>query len=219
MLKAISRSVVSFVFPQSCELCGAVLPSRTAGGACRVCALSIPLAAPGYTENKNFHFDRVFVACYYEDKVKDLLCAFKFRRNRTLKTDLLRLLEKQLQGQDPTRWDALAAVPMSRGKERERGFNQADLLARGMAGLLKKTYLKNALSVTGEHKQQAKLSKSARRENVKHRFRALKAACGKNILLVDDILTTGETASQCARALKEAGAGTVDVLVVARGRQ
>lgn len=218
MLKAISRSVVSFVFPLSCELCGAVLPSRSEGGVCKVCEGRLSLIGTSFSENKNFYFDRVFAACYYEDKIKDLLCAFKFRRNRALLWDLLRLLEHRLEGQDISRWDALAAVPMPRNKELERGFNQAQLLAQGIAKRLEKPFLKGLLSLTGEPLQQAKLSKAARRENVRHLFRASKKAAGKNILLVDDILTTGETVSQCARALKDAGAKQVDVLVVARGR-
>ncbi len=217
MLKAISRSVISFVFPLSCELCGDVLPSQNDGGVCAACESTLPLTGPAYSENKDFYFDRVFAACYYEDKVKTLLCSFKFRQNRTLLAPLLRLLERRLEGQDASRWDALAAVPMPPGKKLERGFNQAELLARGAANLLEKPYLKNALTLTGEPLQQAKLSKARRRENVKQLFRASNKTAGRNILLIDDILTTGETASECARALKEAGAKRVDVLVVARG--
>ena len=77
--------------------------------------------------------------------------------------------------------------------------------------------MKNALNLTGPLKQQSKLSKTERRENVHRRFRAKDEVRGKNVLLVDDILTTGQTASECARALKESGAIAVDVLVVARG--
>ena len=218
MLKAISRSVLSFVFPISCELCGEVLPSGNDGGVCFSCESSIPLTAPAYSEHKDFHFDRVFAACYYEDKVKTLLCSFKFRRNRALRPTLLRLLKQRLEGQDTNRWDALAAVPMPMGKKLERGFNQAELLARGVAALLEKPYLKNVLTLTGAPQQQAKLSKARRRENVKRLFRASDRVAGKNIFLVDDILTTGETTSECARALKESGAKLVDILVVARGR-
>ena len=217
MLKAISRSVVSFVFPLSCELCGDVLPSRNDGGVCSVCESSLPLIEPAYSEDKNFYFDRVFAACYYGDKVKTLLCSFKFRRNRALRPALLRLLKRRLEDQNENRWDALAAVPMPLDKKMERGFNQAELLARGVADLLGKPYLKNVLSLTGAPQQQAKLSKVRRRENVRRLFRASRKVAGRNILLVDDILTTGETASECARALKEAGSKTVDVLVVARG--
>jgi len=217
MLKAISRSVVSFVFPLGCELCGAILPPRIEGGVCKFCQGRIPLTEPPFSEDKSLHFDRVFAGCYYEDKVKNLLCAFKFRHNGALLWDLLHLLERKLEGQDASQWDALTAVPMPRRKELERGFNQAQLLAQGTAKHLGKPFLKDALKSTGEPLQQAKLSKTARRENVKHLFRASKTAAGKNILLVDDILTTGETASQCALALKKAGAKRVDVLVVARG--
>ncbi len=218
MLKTISRSVISVVFPHSCELCGTVLTRRDEGGICPPCENTLSLIAAPFSEGEKRPLDRIFAACYYEDKIKDLLRAFKFRRQRMLEATFLRLLEKRLEGQDKSRWDAVAPVPMPASKEMERGFNQSALLARGLARRLQKNFLKNALAVARQPQQQSKLNKMDRRENVKGLFRASKQVSEKSILLVDDIFTTGETAAECARTLKEAGAETVDVLVVARGR-
>jgi predicted amidophosphoribosyltransferase len=99
---------------------------------------------------------------------------------------------------------------------RERGFNQAELLASGVARRLGKPFLKSALNVRGPALQQARLGKKEREANVRGLFQA-RGVAGKKLLLVDDILTTGQTASECARALKQAGAIRVEVLVVARG--
>jgi ComF family protein len=149
--------------------------------------------------------------------MKKLLCAFKFHRRLALLRTLLGLLERCLLEREPAfPWDAVAAVPMRGALRRERGFNQAELLAAGVARLARKPFLKDALSVRGPARQQARLGRKEREENVRDLFGASPAAAGKKVLLVDDILTTGQTASECARALKRAGAARVDVLVVAR---
>lgn len=218
MLKAISRSLLSLVFPVCCELCGEALPARAEGAVCPVCEASLPLsglASP--LESDRFHFDRLFSACRYEGRTKQLLCAFKFRRRLALGKDLVRLLEKQLAAIPEKRWDMVAAVPMPAALKRERGFNQAELLARGVARLVERPFEKRALDIKGAPRQQSRLGRVERKRNVERRFAARVSAAGKNVLLVDDILTTGNTASECARALKGAGARSVDVLVVAHG--
>lgn len=229
MIKAVAESLISVIFPVPCELCGAALPLQGVDGVCQDCERSLrPIPGPYCARcgrsspcldcaGEHFHFDRVLAACLYEDSAKKLLRTFKFRRQKTLLPLLLRLLEKRLRG-DPAGWNAVAAVPMRLWERLERGFNQAALLASGVSRLTGAPLLKDVLLLRGGGKQQAKLGKKEREANVAHRFRAGTAASGKRILLVDDILTTGATASECARALKEAGASSVDVLVVARGR-
>jgi len=218
MLRTISQSLLSFVFPSSCELCGSLLPAAEQTALCERCECSLPLAGLSVqAQNELFHFDRLFAACLYENNVKKLLRAFKFRRRLLLRPNLVRLLGRRLETVPDKPWDLVAAVPMPAPLQRERGFNQAELLARGVSGILQRPFLKKALALTGPLKQQSKLGKTERRENVRGHFRAKKTVRGMNVLLVDDILTTGQTASECARAFKEAGAKTVDVLVVARG--
>lgn len=219
MLKVISRSLVSIVFPISCELCGNVVPSGRGAAICEPCENSLPFSeSVGWAprENERFHFDHVFSAAVYDGAVKKLLKAFKFKRRRLLRTALLGLLERRIKGV-PARWDLVVAVPMRRAERLERGFNQAEALGRGVSESLERPFEKNALAVIGGRRQQARLGRAERRENARGRFRATGGVSGKRVLLVDDILTTGQTASECARALKEAGALSVDVLVVARG--
>jgi competence protein ComFC len=219
MLKVISRGLISLVFPVSCELCGDVVPSGRQAAVCAPCEGALPLAPlgdPAPSQSERFHFDRVFFATAYEGPVKKLLKVFKFKRARLLGPVLVRLLQRRLTG-IPANWDVITAVPMGRRELLERGFNQAESLARGVSGLLGKPFQKDALSVVGVRKQQARLDRAQRRENTRGRFRAKITVSGKRVLLVDDILTTGQTASECARALKDAGALSVDVLVAARG--
>ena len=232
MLNAISQSLVSVVFPLCCELCGAALPLRRSSAICDGCeGLLAPIPAPFCDkcgrhapagcclrcENERFHFDQVFASCAYDPNLKKLLCAFKFRRRLPLRRTLRELLERCLLERCPGfPWDAVAAVPMQTALRLERGFNQAEILASDVARFIEKPFLNNALAVRGPARQQARLGKKERKENVRGLFFA-RPAVGKRFLLVDDILTTGQTASECAHALKQAGAASVDVLVVARG--
>ncbi len=117
-----------------------------------------------------------------------------------------------------TTYDAIVAVPLAARRLRERGFNQAALLAQGYAAARNAVYVSRALARRGVDARQAASGRAARRGNVAHAFRVRKRERirGKRVLLVDDVLTTGATADACARALRVAGALAVDVLVVAR---
>jgi ComF family protein len=109
-------------------------------------------------------------------------------------------------------------VPLSRGRRRERGFNQAELVARAVAREAGLPLRARVLKKTKERPPQAGLSAAARRTNVQSAYRARlpRSLQGKTLLLVDDVLTTGATAEAAARALLAAGAGAVDVLTLAR---
>jgi ComF family protein len=111
-------------------------------------------------------------------------------------------------------FDAAVPVPLYWRRRLQRGFNQAELLARGLS---RRTGIPvvRALSRLRPTPAQAGLSNSARRQNVSQAFRA-RGVQGKRILLIDDVMTTGATAASCAAALKQAGARRVSLLTVAR---
>jgi ComF family protein len=110
----------------------------------------------------------------------------------------------------------LVPVPLGRARERERGFNQAALvaerLARGLGAPFRPCWLARARATA----PQTDLDAAARRANVRGAFVASTAAAGADVVLVDDVLTTGATAGECARALRAAGVRSVGVLTVAR---
>ncbi len=237
MLKAFSESLLSFVFPVSCEICGELLPLKNLGGVCETCQKTLSLIpAPHcpkcgrfsseFTKDcsacrgEMFYFNSVHGAVYYDGRAKELLRAFKFERRTLLAGPLLDLLERSIRENCITgAWDGVVAVPMHPLQRFERGFDQAQLLARGVSKLVGKPFLRGALLSKLPRRTQSLLGKTQRKENVKGRFSPGRNMdlSGKKILLVDDILTTGETASQCAKVLKDSGVVSVDVMVVARG--
>jgi ComF family protein len=140
---------------------------------------------------------------------------FKYSGMRPLAGKLSGLLERALPIDD--RYDFIVPVPLHWRRRWRRGFNQAELLARGIAkhrGIPLVSALRRGKATV----DQAALTSAGRRRNVVGAFQPRKGIeiQGKRILLIDDVFTTGATASACALALKRAGAASVSLLTLAR---
>jgi ComF family protein len=160
-------------------------------------------------------FDAAYSFGSYEGALQKLILLFKYGGIHTLAQPLGRLLADAFPRSE--RADLIVPVPMHWWRRWRRGFNQAELLASELArrtGLP----LRNAVRRKRWTPPQAGLSNSLRRKNVSNSFETAKPAAvrGLHVLLVDDVFTTGATASACASALKRAGARRVSVLTLAR---
>lgn len=161
------------------------------------------------------NFDTAYSFGSYEGALQKLIHLFKYARVETLAGPLSRLLIRGLPLEQ--RFDAVVAMPMHWRKTWERGFNQAELLARPVARRYGVKLAKN-LRRTRYTKPQAGLKEASRRENLKGSFRVRKAEqiAGKRVLLIDDVFTTGATLRAAAAELKAAGAVHVSALTLAR---
>src|SRR5215211_4172326 len=119
-----------------------------------------------------------------------------------------------LQALDDGRFDAVVPVPLHRSRLRKRGFNQAGLLARGVAERINAT-VSDTLEVVRSTRDQVELSTAQRRANVVGAYRASGPLRGK-VILIDDVFTTGATMSACATTLVRAGAQEVHALSLCR---
>lgn len=159
-------------------------------------------------------FDYAYSFGSYEGTLRQLIHLYKYGRMKPLARPLSDLLARALPRDQ--QFDAVVAVPLHWRRKRSRGFNQSELLARSMAkrcGIPMITAVRRRRATT----VQAGLSNTRRRENVAGAFEAkADAVKGMRILLVDDVMTTGATASACAQALKRGGAKSVAVLTLAR---
>jgi ComF family protein len=150
--------------------------------------------------------------------VRDALHAFKFEGKRALARPLASLVLEQWGAAIEADVAGLVAVPLARSRERERGFNQAALLAERLAPALRLPLRSRWLARVRATGPQSDLGAAERRANVRGAFVADTAVAGCHVVVVDDVLTTGATAAECARALRAAGAIRVGVLTVARVR-
>ena len=155
-------------------------------------------------------------ACHYRGVMERVLHALKFERHDFLAGALASLLEETLRARGDLAFDAIVAVPMGRAKERRRGYNQAELLARALARRLGAGCDMTLLTRRRERATQSMLPKRQRAANVRGAFAASSRVKGTSILVVDDICTTGETLRACATALRRAGASRVCAVTVAR---
>jgi ComF family protein len=155
-------------------------------------------------------------SCEYKGTMERVLHALKFERHDFLDEALAGLLAETIHARGDVQFDAVVGVPMSRGKERRRGYNQAELLARALAHRLGAGCDMTLLTRREERATQSMLPKRERAANVRDAFAASSRVKGKAILVVDDICTTGETLRACATALRRAGAARVCAITVAK---
>ncbi|MCM8795793.1 MAG: ComF family protein [Candidatus Omnitrophica bacterium] len=171
---------------------------------------------------RKFHFDRAFSPCVYEGVLKKLIHAFKYEGKdylgkilSTLMIDFIREYNLPIE-----EMDYLIPLPLHKTRLREREFNQAEILSRYLAKEFNKPILNNVLLRHRLSPSQTELDINKRWLNVQGSFSIDKTNYNyyienKNILLIDDVLTTGATSSAAAATLKAAGAKIVFVLTLA----
>jgi ComF family protein len=158
-------------------------------------------------------FDAVYSYGSYEGTLRKLVHLFKYSGMRPLAAPFGEFLRRALPLDQ--RFDLIVPMPLHWFKRWQRGFNQADLLAREIARKWQ-VPVREVVQRRRATSPQAGLTNAKRRANVQGAFRAHRRLDGLRVLLVDDVLTTGATASACARALKRAGAAHVSLLALAR---
>lgn len=198
---------IDFIRPPICDTLGIPMPYDIGETMISAAAAANPPA-----------FDRARAVARYDGLMRELIHDFKFRDTHHAKRLFGRWLTQCDEGIIASA-DAIVPVPLARTRLLARRFNQAQLLAREIAKRTKKPLLPLALKRVRATAHQVGLTRLQRERNVAGAFAINKAyvpqISGRAILLVDDVMTTGATASAAAKVLKAAGAQRVDVLVLA----
>ena len=233
-------AALDLVFPAICPVCASALAAGRRDPLCGTCWETMPRLSPPWCERCGLAFAtfgplaestrRECHACSteppafawaraavdYDGAAREALQAFKFGGRRLLARPLAALVAETPEAARAMRADALVPVPLAPARERDRGFNQAAVLAERLAGHFGVAVRASWLARTRMTAPQTELSAPERRANVRGAFAATRAVRGRMVVIVDDVFTTGATVSECARALVEAGAQEVGVLTIAR---
>ncbi|MEO5717333.1 MAG: ComF family protein [Chthoniobacterales bacterium] len=230
--------LVSLIYPPFCAVCSRAVEGRE--NLCGSCSEQAPRIRPPFCakcsqpfagditgsftcancDERVLHFEAAVSAYRSRAVVRELIHHFKYNRQIHLRHQLGRWLTEALE--DPRlsgrRFDCIVPVPLHPARQRERGFNQAELLAailQRRSGLPVRDLLQRTRYTT----TQTQFDRSERMENLRGAFRLRRGSNVQDLrmLLVDDVLTTGSTLSECASVLRAAGALSVHAATVARG--
>ena len=210
--------LIRLLFPPKCILCGTLL-KKEEQDLCRECRCDSP-EYPNRKENLQF-LDSFTAVWYYEGNVRRSLLRYKFYGARSFASGYGRLLAMKLLQTHPDGFDCLTWVPVSRLRKFRRGYDQGQLLAESVGRELGMTPVPLLKKVRHNRPQSGIRDAAKRRGNVLGVYREVsrEILSGKRILLLDDILTTGATAGECARVLLTAGAKEVHCAAVAAARK
>ena len=216
----VREKVLDLLFPPKCPYCQKVLDEPRAA-VCPECQPELPWLEGKAGERRIDFADGCFSPLAYRDAVPGAVHRYKFSRVRALGKPLAALMAQCLSGRLPQGADLITWAPLSGKRLRERGFNQAELLAREVGRLLS-IPAAPALEKTRNTGPQSELEEeSARRANARGAYALLPGAdlTGKRVVLVDDVVTSGSTLSECAALLRQGGAAEVYCLTLARARR
>ena len=204
-MMALTEHILHLLFPPKCLLCRKVLAEDELD-LCKACRIDSPQCSN--TQKKLPFIDSWSAVWYYEDTARRSLLRYKFRGMRSYARGYGRLLAMQLLKDHPEDFDLLTWVPVSRLRKWKRGYDQVELLACSVGRELGLEPIPLLQKHRHNRPQSGIVGDAQRRANVLGVYRVVNAQDirDQRILLLDDIITTGATASECARMLLTAGA-------------
>lgn len=211
-----ARWLLDLIYPPKCVFCGALLlPEET--DLCRSCRSGLEQVEQPIRRGE--HFTCCHCVYFYEGAVVDSIHRFKFRGMQHYADGYGRLLAMRLL-ENQVQFDLLSWVPVSAKRKRKRGYDQSLLLAQAVGRELGVPVVRTLEKVFDNPPQSTRSGDAERRGNVLNVYRCAEEELIKNqrILLIDDIITTGATLSECSRVLKTAGAAQITCATLAATR-
>lgn len=240
MLLSLLNGLKDLIYPNNCLSCKNKIAAHSKEQfICKSCREKIEMNLPPFCSNcgrsldrnnqeKNicpgclnvkFNFDRAFSPCKYSGIIKTMIHEFKYTGHNYLGKNLGQILNNFIYKYNLpiSHLDFIIPLPLHKTRLREREFNQAQILSEQIAKEFNKKILPKALTRIKATKTQTELSPEQRRQNVKNSFFVATPDLikDKNLLLVDDVLTTGSTLSEAAKSLKVSGAKMVFAMTLA----
>ena len=205
----IFSGILDLLFPPKCTFCRKLLRNGETG-MCGKCQLTLPYTEHGGEQSGDF-YEKCISPLYYEDEVREAILRFKFHEMTAYAGLFGKLIAECVRENIPYDYDLISWVPLSAKRLKKRGYDQAGLLAMAAALELGDLAVETLVKHTDVPAQSGIGGAEKRRANISGCYRVADAELieSKRILLIDDIVTTGSTLSECARVLLSAGAEEV----------
>lgn len=206
------------LFPQVCGICGII----NKDGLCNKCKIKLEGLVESCIididlESKNFN--ELIYIFKYEGLIRKLILDYKFNEKPYMYISIVDFILKNKKILEKLqKYDEIIPVPISKKRMKERGYNQSLLIAKKISKDVKISLQANCLVKTKNIIEQSKLNKEQRKQNIQnvYELKNKEILNNKQILLIDDIYTTGSTVNECAKILQEGSPKKIDVLVLAK---
>lgn len=240
-LQGVWESFLDIIYPMNirCAICDAKKEDLLSHGICKECESRLSFIEPPVCpkcgkmmladdklcldcEEADHAFYKGMSIFEFDTEVRSLIHRYKYKGEKYLAIPMIHWMTEGLKKRQ---WDIdiIVPVPLHLARERQRGFNQANLLAEGLSRNMGLPLMNKSLLRIKDTPHQTRLGRQERQENLTDAFqvRGRKGSpsnfVGKSILLVDDVYTTGSTAHQCAKVLLDSGASKIYVITLAIG--
>lgn len=209
--------ILDLIFPPVCGICNKEINTYL----CENCEKEInKITCVGENKYNNKNFSTHMYLFKYEGIIRSKIISYKFDDKPYLYKSFCEIFVKNKKVCEFLKnYDIIISVPMYKKKKNQRGYNQSELIAREIAKKVKNIEYRNDILLKIRNTaQQSLLNKVQRQENLKNAYevRNKEYINNKNILIFDDIYTTGSTANECAKMLSEAGAKSIGILTIAK---
>ncbi|MBQ9967835.1 MAG: ComF family protein [Oscillospiraceae bacterium] len=216
-MRALIQWLLDLLYPPKCMLCHRLLDEST-HLLCGRCGHDLPKHEGGLRSVK--YFVKGIAPFYYEGHIRDSILRFKFYGMQAYAQQYARWMSVPVEAELKGMYDVISWVPCSPRRRWARGFDQCELLAKALAKEVGSDCLATLKKVRHTEKQSRMSGDAARRANVLDAYQAYRPDRyqRKKILLVDDVLTTGATISECGKILRLAGSGELVCAAIAAAR-
>lgn len=214
----LTDALLDVLFPTKCILCRRIISPPGRPRICPDCGARLVSAAGDDTHGD--YFSRCVSALYYEGQVKDAVRRYKFLGARSYDRAFGELVAARIYEDLDGRYDVLTWAPLSPDRLRQRGYDQTERIARDAARRLRVPLTRTLKKRRGVRRQSRTRGEAQRRRNIAGAYTVTDPAAveGRRVLIIDDIVTTGSTLSECARTLLRAGAEEVLCVTLAKTR-
>lgn len=212
--------ILDLLYPKTCGICNKICKEAL----CKKCELVLEKYKIDLIKDckliKNLHFDYCINLLKYENLIREKIIDYKFNEQAYLYMTFAKIMlkDKKICRFLKERYDIIIPVPMHKQKEKLRGYNQAELITKEVSKKLNIVTYEECLIKAKNNLVQSTLNKTERIKNVRNAFEIKEEnkIIGKNIILFDDIYTTGSTVNECSRLLKKSGAKNIVAITLAK---